>query len=167
MLAPASPTANESRSLKRTLLEEQLLAIPSALPLRSRTFLACWHRLRRQPTKVFAIPTAFVLFVRFVFKKNCVICETRSGHFQLISCGEQKKRPISCVVKKKVLLLHRLSEKEKATAPSEGAMQKFFGRLAQLVQSICLTSRGSAVRIRQRPPNNIPFHKDYYEGIHS
>ena len=28
-----------------------------------------------------------------------------------------------------------------------------FGRLAQLVQSICLTSRGSAVRIRQRPPN--------------
>lgn len=27
------------------------------------------------------------------------------------------------------------------------------GRLAQLVQSICLTSRGSAVRIRQRPPD--------------
>ena len=26
-----------------------------------------------------------------------------------------------------------------------------YGRLAQLVQSICLTSRGSAVRIRQRP----------------
>src|SRR5699024_7979006 len=29
--------------------------------------------------------------------------------------------------------------------------RKNFGRLAQLVQSICLTSRGSAVRIRQRP----------------
>ena len=29
--------------------------------------------------------------------------------------------------------------------------RKCFGRLAQLVQSICLTSRGSAVRIRQRP----------------
>ena len=29
------------------------------------------------------------------------------------------------------------------------------GRLAQLVQSICLTSRGSAVRIRQRPPLKI------------
>ena len=27
----------------------------------------------------------------------------------------------------------------------------YLGRLAQLVQSICLTSRGSAVRIRQRP----------------
>ena len=31
------------------------------------------------------------------------------------------------------------------------------GRLAQLVQSICLTSRGSAVRIRQRPLKNFPI----------
>ncbi len=31
-----------------------------------------------------------------------------------------------------------------------------YGRLAQLVQSICLTSRGSAVRIRQRP-QKVPF----------
>ena len=30
-------------------------------------------------------------------------------------------------------------------------LEATFGRLAQLVQSICLTSRGSAVRIRQRP----------------
>ena len=30
-----------------------------------------------------------------------------------------------------------------------------FGRLAQLVQSICLTSRGSAVRIRQRPLRRV------------
>ena len=29
--------------------------------------------------------------------------------------------------------------------------ERYDGRLAQLVQSICLTSRGSAVRIRQRP----------------
>lgn len=29
------------------------------------------------------------------------------------------------------------------------------GRLAQLVQSICLTSRGSAVRIRQRPQHRV------------
>ena len=34
------------------------------------------------------------------------------------------------------------------------------GRLAQLVQSICLTSRGSAVRIRQRP---LPKGKSYEE----
>ena len=32
------------------------------------------------------------------------------------------------------------------------------GRLAQLVQSVCLTSRGSAVRIRQRP--HIEFLRD-------
>ena len=31
------------------------------------------------------------------------------------------------------------------------AQKQRIGRLAQLVQSICLTSRGSAVRIRQRP----------------
>ena len=30
-----------------------------------------------------------------------------------------------------------------------------FGRLAQLVQSVCLTSRGSGVRIPQRPPVTI------------
>ena len=35
--------------------------------------------------------------------------------------------------------------------------RKCFGRLAQLVQSICLTSRGSAVRIRQRPQNLDTF----------
>ena len=42
-------------------------------------------------------------------------------------------------VKKKVIPLHRNWQRD------------LFGRLAQLVQSICLTSRGSAVRIRQRP----------------
>ena len=36
--------------------------------------------------------------------------------------------------------------------------QEVIGRLAQLVQSICLTSRGSAVRIRQRPPKNEALH---------
>ena len=36
--------------------------------------------------------------------------------------------------------------------PSEAEhSRKHIGRLAQLVQSVCLTSRGSAVRIRQRP----------------
>ena len=33
-----------------------------------------------------------------------------------------------------------------------GACGKRIGRLAQLVQSVCLTSRGSGVRIPQRPP---------------
>ena len=35
----------------------------------------------------------------------------------------------------------------------------FIGRLAQLVQSVCLTSRGSAVRIRQRP------HRIYFPSM--
>ena len=43
------------------------------------------------------------------------------------------------------------------------ALEENLGRLAQLVQSICLTSRGSAVRIRQRPHKYkhkvIPLHK--------
>ena len=39
---------------------------------------------------------------------------------------------------------------------------KAFGRLAQLVQSICLTSRGSAVRIRQRPQRSLPFGRLFF-----
>ena len=37
------------------------------------------------------------------------------------------------------------------STPTHHQNDFIFGRLAQLVQSICLTSRGSAVRIRQRP----------------
>ena len=40
---------------------------------------------------------------------------------------------------------------DQAVACSSHAAPTTQGRLAQLVQSICLTSRGSAVRIRQRP----------------
>ncbi|MDD6125142.1 MAG: hypothetical protein PUB56_02630, partial [Paraprevotella sp.] len=40
--------------------------------------------------------------------------------------------------------------KRKQALPSEAESPKENGRLAQLVQSVCLTSRGSAVRIRQR-----------------
>ena len=39
------------------------------------------------------------------------------------------------------------------------------GRLAQLVQSICLTSRGSAVRIRQRPQREKTEHKQSSELV--
>ena len=38
--------------------------------------------------------------------------------------------------------------------PTFAPAYKKQGRLAQLVQSVCLTSRGSAVRIRQRPQQN-------------
>ena len=40
-------------------------------------------------------------------------------------------------------------EKETPTSLTKASFER--GRLAQLVQSICLTSRGSAVRTRQRP----------------
>ncbi len=40
------------------------------------------------------------------------------------------------------------------------------GRLAQLVQSICLTSRGSAVRIRQRPHTKDRFSAVFFIIIH-
>ena len=41
------------------------------------------------------------------------------------------------------------------------------GRLAQLVQSICLTSRGSAVRIRQRPLLNLLFSPKEFRAFSS
>ena len=44
--------------------------------------------------------------------------------------------------------------------------QEAIGRLAQLVQSICLTSRGSAVRIRQRPLHlHLLFYKKQPSGV--
>ena len=39
------------------------------------------------------------------------------------------------------------------------------GRLAQLVQSICLTSRGSAVRIRQRPQKEFCIRKTLFLSL--
>ena len=52
---------------------------------------------------------------------------------------------------KKVVSLQRFWRKA-----FQSELEKF-GRLAQLVQSICLTSRGSGVRIPQRPPSNSFF----------
>ena len=51
---------------KKTIIDEngktiEVFAMPTALPLCSQTFSVCWHRLRRQPTKVFAMPTAFLI----------------------------------------------------------------------------------------------------------
>ncbi len=43
--------------------------------------------------------------------------------------------------------------------------EPIIGRLAQLVQSICLTSRGSGVRIPQRPPKFLFREKHSEIGI--
>ena len=58
----------------------------------------------------------------------------------LMKCRSGRKEKTSCKILpvcRKAVLLHRFWEKQ--------------GRLAQLVQSVCLTSRGSGVRIPQRP----------------
>ncbi len=51
--------------------------------------------------------------------------------------------------KKKMYLCTRIREITPAGATQDKRMHN--GQLAQLVQSICLTSRGSAVRIRHCP----------------
>ena len=45
----------------------------------------------------------------------------------------------------------RVGGSNPSTPTDSSSFCSLLGRLAQLVQSICLTSRGSAVRIRQRP----------------
>ena len=56
-----------------------------------------------------------------------------------------------CHVKKRLYLCIAFKENNFRRASEKS---EILGRLAQLVQSICLTSRGSAVRIRQRPLKN-------------
>ena len=59
----------------------------SNLPLRSQTFFVCWHQLRRQPTKVIAMPSAFkfqtitVFVFVFVFVKLIRAIFQRSLHY--------------------------------------------------------------------------------------
>ena len=78
------------------------------------------------------------------------------------SFGEMAEWSIAPVLKTDVLRgtggsNPSLSANNKCSGERIGAVKSLFlirqcqGRLAQLVQSVCLTSRGSAVRIRQRP----------------
>ena len=65
----------------------------------------------------------------------------------------RKKIPQMFAELKKVRTFATANEKQtQAKLKSLNVFQCEKRRLAQLVQSICLTSRGSAVRIRQRPP---------------
>ena len=81
----------------------------------------------------------------------------------------EKKLPKCLQVQKKSLPLHSLlrtrHNNNETTTKLKFQCKVSKGRLAQLVQSICLTSRGSAVRIRQRPRKyNLLFMKrrDFY-----
>ena len=64
----------------------------------------------------------------------------------------KKNRPKICRFKKSAYLCTRNRETNNEQNKNNKFTESKRGRLAQLVQSICLTSRGSAVRIRQRPP---------------
>ena len=63
----------------------------------------------------------------------------------------KKNRPKICRFKKSAYLCTRNRETNNEQNKNNKFTESKRGRLAQLVQSICLTSRGSAVRIRQRP----------------
>ena len=73
--------------------------------------------------------------------------------------GSEKSRTFAVLLKKEPLGLNRRDVVQlvvylvwdQGVARSSRVIPTNKGRLAQLVQSICLTSRGSAVRIRQRP----------------
>ena len=83
---------------------------------------------------------------RFFEKLLCFKCSSKSDFgeklrfCEIFSCKNLQYRKI-------VVPLHRFTKQ---------------GRLAQLVQSICLTSRGSAVRIRQRPHTRSLFGDLFY-----
>ena len=72
------------------------------------------------------------------------------------------------MVKKKVLLLHRLSKKEKTVIPSEGNDTKVF-RALSAAGSEHLPYKQRVGGSNPSAPTNttFPFIKDYYEGIHS
>ncbi len=70
--------------------------------------------------------------------KTHFFCKKRWQYFAVIA-----NRPTFAIAKRKQTLLSEADKKIRK-----------HGRLAQLVQSICLTSRGSAVRTRQRPQEN-------------
>ena len=73
--------------------------------------------------------------------------------------NSEKSRTFAVLLKKEPLGLNRRDVVQlvvylvwdQGVARSSRVIPTNKGRLAQLVQSICLTSRGSAVRIRQRP----------------
>ena len=69
----------------------------------------------------------------------------------------ENKRAFSSVGLEHLPYKQRVGGSNPSTPTAEHFRRRIYGRLAQLVQSICLTSRGSAVRIRQRPPIAFPI----------
>ena len=78
-------------------------------------------------------------------------CHARGRGFESRPHRQNKKRARTC----RGSLLYERNGLKKSTDKHKALFTFSNGRLAQLVQSICLTSRGSAVRIRHRPQNLI------------
>ena len=90
---------------------------------------------------------SFLVKNRFFFHRCCLFGVNRQHFFYLL--GVNRRLPRIIFSKNYVYLLVDMKNSRTFAALLK---RKCLGRLAQLVQSICLTSRGSAVRIRQRPP---------------
>ena len=85
-------------------------------------------------------------------KKSAYLCnrkrETTQAKLKSLNVFQCEKRAFSSAGSEHLPYKQRVGGSNPST-PTK--LNIDFGRLAQLVQSICLTSRGSAVRIRQRP----------------
>ena len=78
-----------------------------------------------------------------------MLCRSLSSALARSYCevAEQKKQKVPSFLLRCLLNCGRVS----IFAPQSRTKASQIGRLAQLVQSVCLTSRGSGVRIPQRP----------------
>ena len=108
---------------------------PSSHPPQCPSAHAPWHFLRFRSLLCPHFPSRAQYIYNVLETKLHIFQKKRSQRF-----ANMPNRPTFAIAKRKQGL------------PSEAEhSRKHIGRLAQLVQSVCLTSRGSAVRIRQRP----------------
>ena len=90
----------------------------------------------------------FLLFVKNKKKRSFYFASSnKSRTFALLL----RKEVLKVVENRDVVQLVVYLVWDQGVARSSRVIPTNKGRLAQLVQSVCLTSRGSAVRIRQRP----------------
>ena len=80
---------------------------------------------------------------------------TKSGVY-LHPLAKRSTRTLSSAGSERLPYKQRVGGSNPSASTRVNAVFRFGkqGRLAQLVQSVCLTSRGSGVRIPQRPPEN-------------
>ena len=94
-----------------------------------------------------------IFHLSLLFEKNekkkpfCFASSNKSRTFAVLL----RKEVLKAVENRDVVQLVVYLVWDQGVARSSRVIPTNKGRLAQLVQSVCLTSRGSAVRIRQRP----------------